>query len=364
MRTFSLILFTFIFFSFTTNAKDYTDYHKGIIKAERQIFISNQVDSGLNTYMNVFKEFDFVFLHDCMTAMRVALTFNEEKAFLVFIDKATKNGLLNRHLPENSKIRQHPIYKKNEKTINEFYTSNRQHYVKRLDTTVIKKLYGLYEYDQSQKNGLVALNGDEPHSQHKKRYGTVIRDIVIELKETIATKGWISDKLAGIDQEDIFKEMKLRGLDLLDYYNKYKATNEYVMGAYDMYERRFASTLIMPILIHHHSYQRVGNLYDTSFYRKQIALGNIHPKDFALINNGWYFSGHRQTEMEAHQPLLYFGITGQRDEEAQMSIHKDEIANENRQRFSIAPIETDRAKWKFMKDRGWNHDYGFWGCRS
>jgi hypothetical protein len=358
----SYILFSLILLSFTSVAKDYTDYHKAIIKAERQIFVSNQIDSGLNTYMQVFKEFDFVFLHDCVIALQIAEYANNEKAFKIIIDKAIKNGLTKSHLPEKSFLKTHTIFIKNSEWIDALLTKNRLQYLKRLDTTAVKRLYSLFEYDQSQKNYLKPEYGNESVTGNSRRYGPIIKDLVQQLKELIAQKGWLSDKLVGVDDEHIIKELKLQGLDLVDYYNKYYVSNECVMNAeqFDIGERECSSTLIMPILVHHNTLQGTGNLYDTTFYFIQIAVGNMHPKDFAMINDDRHF-----TKREGGIGQFFFGIFwGNTMTVGQTLPVPDTIINKNRERFFIAPIEQDRAKWKFMKEHNMLYEFGFWGCRS
>jgi len=86
------------FSSQKSTAQDYTVYHLSIIKADEQIFVKSQIKEELNTYTQIFEHYDFVFVSDCVTAIQIALYAKNEKAFLYFVDKATQNGLMPRHV--------------------------------------------------------------------------------------------------------------------------------------------------------------------------------------------------------------------------------------------------------------------------
>jgi hypothetical protein len=174
--------------------------------------------------------------------------------------------------------------------------------LKRLDTTVVKRLYTLFEYDQSKKNFLKPEYANESSTGNRRRYGPIITDVVLQLKELIAQKGWPSDKLAGVDDENVIRDLQLRALDLMDYYNIHNQNNDCSMdpGQYEVDKLELSSRLIMPILVHHNTHQGTGNLYDTTFYRQQILLGNMHPKDFAIINDDKHFM-----KKEGISPFLF-----------------------------------------------------------
>lgn len=93
----SVLSLFFILLSTTIYAKDYSDYHRAINKAEEHIFIHSKIDSGINLYSKIFKEFDFVYAGDCLIAIQIALYANNEKAFLNFTEKAFQNGLMLRN---------------------------------------------------------------------------------------------------------------------------------------------------------------------------------------------------------------------------------------------------------------------------
>lgn len=342
------------------NGKDYIDYHKAINKAERQIFVSKQVDSGINTYLKTFKEFDFVYLSDCITVMQIALHVYNEKAFKEIINKATQNGLMPRHLVDFTYINKHPYYAKYKIWIDSVYKINRPHYLERIDTAVLKRMTFLYADDQLQKN--FRKDGKESPTQNRRRYAPHIKETIDQIKQIVFTKGFPYDKMIGIYQKDIIRELKLGTIDLYEYYNKYRHTNEFSIhiGQFDLDEGQFASGYFN-VLMHH--YDQAFYLFDTIFYKKQIALGNIHPKDVARIHDF-------QFDVGSDPPLpskgsLYFGLmdrlmgTGER---IPLRV-SDTIVNRSRALYYIPPVEKDRAKWDFMRQHKMFYAFGDMGGR-
>ena len=126
------------FSAHSSSAQNYFEYHTNIIKAEQQIFVEEHFNEGLETYLNTFNRYDFVFLNDCMTALQIALHAEDENAFLKIANKATQNGLMPRHLLKMAYINKHPIYQKYKDSIISMYKINRTHYLTRIDTAVLK----------------------------------------------------------------------------------------------------------------------------------------------------------------------------------------------------------------------------------
>lgn len=69
------------------NFSDYRLYHKGIILAKEQIFIKKDIIEGLITFNNIFKQYDYVFVDDCIEAFQLAILYREENLALNFIKK-------------------------------------------------------------------------------------------------------------------------------------------------------------------------------------------------------------------------------------------------------------------------------------
>lgn len=334
-------------------AQDYTKYHTSIIEAERQVFVEEHLQEGLDTYQKTFKQYDFVFLTDVLHAMQIALLLNDEHAFLTLADKATQNGLLPRHLINFSFIKKHPFYAKHKDSIISLYRINRPHYLSRIDTVALVKMYDLYAYDQMQKS---AKKG-ERYSAYCKRYKIQVEKTRNQLIELILARGFPSDKTIGIYQKNIVRELGLiNGKDLIYYYYDNKDLQNYNIhkGQFERPEWLFSSTFYYPILAHYYTEHGKLQLESDEFYLEQIKLGNIHPRDLAYTFDFEYTANAAITLDTLPLNTQVFCIRRQPDIERKdnyKGIPYTQI-NKYRKKFYIAPLEQDFAKIKFAKKYG------------
>jgi len=360
----TLIVFGFIN---TATAQDYFQYHRNIIKAEEQAFVTQDFRNALKTYNETLRQYDFVFLRDCIIAMELALYINDEKAFIAFTTKAFQNGFAPPYLnyKDLTYIREHPIYNKYKGKLDTLYAANRDHYLKRIDTTSLKKMMELFCVDQAEKNNL-------PHESERTysvRYKPLVIQTMTNLQKLIAAKGWPSDKLIGIDQNDIMRQLGFKNMDALDYYNRYKDDPEHLVskGQYDFDEYILASSLILPIIVHYSNetiniHNKRRNLqYPDEYYLAQIKAGNMHPQDFALLND-WPFDATSLTPVKGDR---YFDIGYKPPEilECKPAAISNKEINAYRAMFYIAPIETARAKLLFLTMNKMSSAGGWLGCR-
>jgi hypothetical protein len=185
----------------TLRAKDYSDYHRAINKAEEYIFVRSKIDSGLNLYSKIFKEFDFVYAGDCLIAMQMALYANNEKAFLNFTEKAFQNGLMLRNFKKVYYIKRHTFYLKDTAKFIQLYKINRPHYLARIDTAALKEIHALKAEDQLVKNRIKWPNGQfESERDYRRRYTPLIEKTIEKLKKLLSKKVfpqiklWVSTK--------------------------------------------------------------------------------------------------------------------------------------------------------------------------
>lgn len=352
-------------------AQDYTKYHLAIIKAEEQIFVKQQFDDGLKTYSVLFKEYDFVFVHDCVMAMQIALHTNNEKRLLEFTTKAMLNGLAPKHLesPFMKYFQQHALYIKHKDSIARIFKANRQHYLQRIDTGALITMMQLFCNDQLEKN---PARG-ESIMTHNKRYRPQIMVTTDALRKLIAEKGYPSDKLIGIDQQDLLHELKTGRMDPFDYYKKYKDEPQHNIGEgqFDLDEYHLASSIVLPVIVHY-AYMIKGNadrkrclLYADDFYLQQIKLGNLHPKDFAFMYDwGMKGDGTQKLVPDFNKDEKFFDV-GIKPGDAQRQVAiSDADVNRFRRMFYIAPIENDRAKIAFIRANKMYIGWGWWAGRS
>ncbi|MES2479300.1 MAG: hypothetical protein V4561_09440 [Bacteroidota bacterium] len=355
-------LFILLFIKLPVAAMDYADYHRGINKAEEFIFVKNKFDSGINLYTKIFKEFDFVYAGDCLIAMQIALYVNNEKAFINFTEKAFQNGLMLRNFKKVYSIKHHSLYLKDTAKFILLYKSNRPHYLARIDTAALKTMHALKAEDQLVKNSIKWPNGQfEFHKERQKRYLPLIEKTIAELKKIAFEKGFPSDKIVGIDQSDIMRELKLNSPDMMEYWWRNKNRNECVIekGQFQSDEDYLYSYYNIPPIIHH---PKVYDIFDESYYIQQIKLGNIHPKDVAVFHDNTYTNGINTPDVPVGR--CFFGCGVMAENKANDRKVKDIIINECRAKWFIAPIENDRAKWKFMQEHKMNYGWGWMGKRS
>lgn len=357
-------ILSFIFFLFTTSihAKDYSDYHKAINRAEELIFVNNKIDSGIHLYTSIFKEFDFVYAGDCLIALQIALYANNEKAFLNFTEKAFQNGLMLRNFKKVHYIKHHSLYLKDTSKFIQLYKSNRPHYLSRIDTAALKKIHALRAEDQLVKNNVRWPNGQlESEREYKRRYTPLIEKTIAELKKIAFEKGFPSDKIVGVDQADIMRELELTAPDMMEYWWRNKNRNESIISKsqFQSDEDYLYSYYCIPPIIHH---SKVYDIFDEKFYIQQIKLGNIHPKDVAVFHDNTYTNGLHTPDVPKGR--CFFGCVLMAENKANDRKVKDSSINECRAKWFIAPIENDRAKWKFMQEHKMNYGWGWMGCRS
>ena len=282
------------FSAHSSSAQNYFEYHTNIIKAEQQIFVEEHFNEGLETYLNTFNRYDFVFLNDCMTALQIALHAEDENAFLKIANKATQNGLMPRHLLKMAYINKHPIYQKYKDSIISMYKINRTHYLKRIDTAALKKMYHLYAMDQLVKN----RGQNESNADYNSRYSQQIKETFKNFQALTHQHGWPSDKVMGIYQSDIMKELQIAQPDMIDYYYKYKDQYNIREGQFQEDETDFCQSFFWAVLAHygHHiSYQ----YYNDDFYLEQIKKGNIHPDDLGYLIDFKHWNSNKETILAA-----------------------------------------------------------------
>ncbi len=359
---FTLILLLTSIFWYPINAQDYRQYHTERIQADKDIFVNQNLQKGLSVYRTLFKKYDFVFLSDCITALQIALFANDEKAFLEITEKATKNGLLPRHLLKLNYVKQHPLYLKNKEQIIAFYRKNRQHYLARLDTAALKKMYRLYAFDQTQKN---PRKGEDVIA-YKRRYKRELGQTINEFRALVREKGFPGEKLIGVDQKDIMKELKTGAPDIADYYSLYKDIGRFSTEQIALDERAFSTTILGPIIVHYsfsYNAKAVHELLPDELYFREVTKGNIHPNYFAAFNDCAYMDALDDTKIpDLQKGDRDFGFESLHAGN-NLIIPQNEV-NKFRVKYYLSPLEVAKAKRKFMMEQGMHWRMGWEGILS
>lgn len=373
MRSLLIILFiTGCLVGAHAQEKNYKFYHLNINKAEEQAFVKEDIKGALQTYLATFQQYDFVFAHDCMTAIQLALYDSNAKAFLAFVDKGTKNGLMPRHMMTLPYIKKHPLFSKYDDSVAAIFKRNRPIYLARIDTPALKKMYSLFAFDQMEKN---PMKGEGWGGETDRRYKPQIEKTWAELKQLILEKGWPSDRLIGIGQGDIMKELRTGTPDMMELYKKYKDGYNYTIsaGQFQIDEYELHSTFFFPIMAHFGSYFHF-NFFPDEFYIQQIEAGYLHPKDIAYVLD-FDIIANRDSASIAYRKLntQYFGTAASGrpkpvapetyivpDERYPNQIEK---INAARAKFYIKPLETEIAKDRFRHRHKMYMGWGYSACR-
>jgi hypothetical protein len=349
------LAFVFLLFYCSGFSQDYTQYHQLVNKAEEEIFVHKKTGAGLDLYQQAFTSYDFIFLSDCLTATQIALYAKDEPRFFRFMRKAFENGLLPRNIRHISYIKNHPLYIRNQDSLLAMYKLCRKKYLSRIDTTLLKQVYEMYALDQAEKNGAIGATSGVSYSRN---YSRQISERVEELRNLVAKKGWPGEKLMGLAQKDIMKELNTGKPDLIDYYGIYKKDYIIGQGQYEIDEEYFSSTFMYPILAHYGYTCKTNNYFDDSVYLHEIRKGNLHPKDLAAIFD-FPFATSETARPNPEKGHRYFGVRKYTN-----LLLSPFWVNKFRATFFIAPIENDLAKWHFMDELGMYCSYGFIASRA
>jgi hypothetical protein len=348
-RFYLLLILTF--FAFNCDAKsehDYLYYHECIRGIENDFFGKGDTSKSILTrYLNLFEDYDFVYLQDCYTAMQLAIFLHGERYFMKFMAKATKNGLNKSNLSHFKYILESNFYKGNKDSIGKLITENRPQYLSRINRDLLVEVTRLYALDQAQKNCLPKESMAKCNSRYREAY-KITREKLLEL---IKEYGIPSDRQIGVDQDDLLTELGVYRKSLMHYYDLYKDYYNITGSQYRLDDRVVASTLLIPLMWH-------GNcswLALKPFLKDQLKKGNIHPRDIAIIKDEDFRSVNI---CELTKDSLYFNIGNE-----QLLKLSRRTVNSNRARNFISSMESDSVKLVYEHRYHMILRYGFVGKR-
>lgn len=258
MKSYFLVVFFFYGLCFSQK-KNYIDYHKDINKAEELFFMKNKTDSALFYYDKVFANYEFIFVKDLVNAAQIAIF--SKKSYKKYIEQGFEQGLKMSHL------RNYPLFSKvyidllRDRKLITAYSINRKKYIARIDFKYLDWIYKIAIKDQKNKSV-------------KGKYTALVFQTTERLKDSIIKKGFPGDKLIGIADSTIFKEIKKPYLDL---YEQRKSDPKLWYMTSD--ENILSPNWPQIMLVH--------NTCSFALYKDilmdQMGKGNIHPRDIALI---------------------------------------------------------------------------------
>lgn len=273
--------------------KDYTEYHKGIINAEYAIFIQNDSIAGLKIYKQVFDNYEFAFVDDCLVAFQLALVFKQENYAMQFIKKALDNGFELKLLDElsvacvcnfysdRSCVRIHEVFvSKNRQYLENYEKAAYPKYIRRIDKDLLVALIKRHVKEQLYKNYHAGL-GFSMQDQEKE-YLQVTEDNLGYMDSLAAKKIFLGERNLGI------------------YTNKQAA---YLKMPFGTIENCLALTLInyrlpanteVPIQTEK-AYYEIGPVYNMQYHNHKsyehiskykdeaIRKGYLYPREYASL---------------------------------------------------------------------------------
>jgi hypothetical protein len=339
-----------IFFSFSAlcqHNEDYLHYYGKIRDLENDFFERNKLDKDiLVRYKTLFDEYDFVYLQDCFTALQLSVFLGDEYHFMIFIEKASKNGLSVSNINSCNYIKNSSYFARHLGEIRSLITKNRPLYLSRINTKLLQEITKIYALDQAQKNLLLG----ESNKDYKIRYDTSYQATFKKLLSLINEYGIPSDKLLGVDQNDLLKELSIPNADLSDYLSYYRNDYNVNNSQYFLEENWIASTLLIPIMWHGNcSYSKMRQ-----FFSKGLKNGTIHPRDIAIIKD----EDFRSVNLCKSSDSIYFNIGN----EKLLNIPHGKV-NYYRSINLLCSLETDSIKNIYINKYGMKLRYGFIGKR-
>ena len=335
------ILLILVFGTTCASAQDYTLYHRLVNNAERLFFLNRDVEGALRCYDSAFAAFDFVFVKDCYMAAQVAYS-QADKRYIAYMRKGFQHGLLPWHMKMAPVFK--PLVKDSVAMMRNFrdYPALRKKYLAGIKVNVLKRITEMAAKDQTEKRF--------PTEQ----YVPILTKNVRYIEELIKHVGFPGDKLIGISQQDVLKELGHPGMDIVDYPWGNQFTDD---------DSSLGQCYIIPLLQH-----RVCTyLLFHPYWERLISSGQVHPRDVALLHD-WMLLHWLQTKKQQKERYIAYGCPPDGISDGCYSVNYwyDEASNKCDPRMTdslranlyIVPLAVDSAKYVLGAPLGFKTKFG------
>jgi len=293
----SYILLVFIIFipNCIFGQDDYINYHTKLNEAEVLYFIENDCIGSLDIYSEIFSKYEFSFAHDIVNAIEIS-----------------------------------------------FDCKSRKEYLDRIDFGLLLRTYDLYLKDQIEKKS------------DQKVYDNFKKDQIWKLSSLFLEFGFPSEKLIGIEDRNIFKEI---GRPKYDFENR-KLSFNYPFKYTDIEDNLIGSAYLLVMLIH----DRCSISNFENFYLQAIKKGEFHPREYAVIFDNFYRIKVNSKKYSCPRLVQkgYFKLNPFLDYSLVPFFSNEEI-NKLRSKWYINTIEVDMAKNQ-KEISGYKFLWGFNDC--
>lgn len=337
---------------------DYTQYHTGIIRAERSIFVEGDSIKGLQIFDKTFAAYDFVFVDDCIEAFQLALVFKRKDFSMRFIKKALDNGfelkfldMLDRGCPcefynNRCKVDVWVQFMRENRALLERYSDEHYaNYLARIDKAIVAQLLKRHVREQLFKNRHKELQSTDAGQQTE--YKRVCDDN-LRFIDSLALRGiFVGERNLGIytlkQMEYLrlpFKTAENCVAGLLQFYNMRKEMHVPVVEEYDYFDKGY----LYNMLFHNvHSYETLSRYKDSA-----IRNGYLHPREYASLK----FNGKDRTDIELYlQPIKSVPAAG-----------AIAAVDARRKALLLPDYETDRRKHEFAHKHGLQLFFGMFNA--
>lgn len=311
--------------------QNYNEYHSLINDAEIAFFEKQDVVTALHLYDSVFNKFkDFIFVKDLINASQIA--YFSEHPYQKYLIQGFAHGLKFDHYKRIPMMEPLISQWKKDPDLLQNYQEQRQVYLSKIDFDLLDWTYDIGIKDQAAKN--------TKEYKHKKR------DIYNALKLKINTRGFPGERSVGVADSTIFREVKHEKSD----FNQRTQRSPLISDYFKSDDGTLTSKMGLLILIH--NFESYVDLKDV--WKKEISLGNIHPRDVALLHDNRYRGWHTEV-------IKVFGNN--------MFVSYDRLkwleeeSDQLRKEWHIVPIKIDHIKQDFENKHGFKLFWGFWDCR-
>ena len=354
MKLYLVILLLFTGDNMFAQNIDYTNYHKGIISAENEIFIRKDSIQGLKIFKKTFSDFSFVYVDDCIEAFELALYFKQDAYAMAFIKKAIENGfelkllsLLSTGCPCNFYRNAHKVtvyedfINKNRDYLEKYANDCYPKYVSRIDKHLLTLLIKRHVKEQLFKNYQQGLSKDMKTQWTE--YGDVCNSNMAFIDSLGSSGIFLGEQNMGIYTDKLMSELKLPIKSIKDY-------AEHLIKAYGLGPASYVPVnseedyfgINPEYNIYFHNVKSFDIL--TKYKDKAIQQGYLHPREYAsLLDNG---------RMKTDTIDMYL-------QPSLRKIANTKAINKKRQAFILPTYECDFAKHQFAHQHNLQLFFGF-----
>lgn len=233
---------------------NYIDYHKEVRAIEAEILDSAHTEA-VQSYKELFDDYDFVFAEDCFRAAQTAIFIQDSINAFLFLDRAVCQGVSKEWIINDSlliDLKQLEYWS----TFERNYDSLRNVYLSKIDWELREKVNTLYDLDQKyrDKHELHPWNFMWRPLIWAKWKKTTTHIVENELIPLIKTHGFPNEKLIGVDEAKFH----------------HKQTRDHLKSNYAFI-----------ILVHYYSIPRKTDYNE--LFLSEIEKGNLHPRVYGSI---------------------------------------------------------------------------------